>query len=43
MLGAVIAFNRRLQAGVSADELRLLDDVLTRLGGTSAHDKLTND
>jgi len=32
MLGAVIAFNRRLQAGLTADELRLLDDVLTRLG-----------
>jgi MarR family transcriptional regulator for hemolysin len=32
MLGAVIAFNRRLQAGVPTEELRLLDDVLTRLG-----------
>ena len=32
MLGAVIAFNRRLQAGLTAEELRLLDDVLTRIG-----------
>ena len=37
MLGAVIAFNRRLQAGLSAEELRLLDDVLTRLGENVAH------
>ena len=32
LLAAVIRFNRRLQAGVSAEELRLVDDVLTRLG-----------
>ena len=44
MLGAVIAFNRRLQAGLTAEELRLLDDVLTRLGeNVRAHDKLPND
>jgi MarR family transcriptional regulator, transcriptional regulator for hemolysin len=32
MLGAVIAFNRQLQAGLSGDELRTLDKVLARLG-----------
>ena len=32
MLAAVIAFNRRLQAGLTADELRLVDEILTRLG-----------
>jgi MarR family transcriptional regulator for hemolysin len=31
MLGAVIAFNRRLQAGLSSDDLRFLDHVLARL------------
>jgi MarR family transcriptional regulator for hemolysin len=32
MLGAVIAFNRQLQSGLSDDELRTLDQVLARLG-----------
>jgi MarR family transcriptional regulator, transcriptional regulator for hemolysin len=32
MLGAVIAFNRQLQSGLSSDELRTLDEVLARLG-----------
>jgi MarR family transcriptional regulator, transcriptional regulator for hemolysin len=32
MLSAVVAFNRRLQAGLTAEELRVLDDLLTRLG-----------
>lgn len=32
MLGAVIAFNRQLQSGLSSDELRTLDQVLARLG-----------
>ena len=31
MLGAVIAFNKRLQSGLSRDDLRRLDDVLRRL------------
>jgi MarR family transcriptional regulator for hemolysin len=31
MLDAVIAFNRRLQAGLTADDVRRLDEVLTRL------------
>jgi MarR family transcriptional regulator for hemolysin len=31
MLGAVIAFNKRLQAGLSGDDLRFLDHVLARL------------
>jgi MarR family transcriptional regulator for hemolysin len=33
MLSAVIAFNRRLQAGISRDELERLDDLLERLAG----------
>jgi MarR family transcriptional regulator, transcriptional regulator for hemolysin len=32
MLGAVIAFNRQLQDGLSSDDLRFLDHVLARLG-----------
>jgi MarR family transcriptional regulator for hemolysin len=32
MLSAVVAFNRRLQAGLTPEDLRVLDDVLTRLG-----------
>jgi MarR family transcriptional regulator for hemolysin len=31
MLGAVIALNKRLQAGLSSDDLRFLDHVLARL------------
>jgi MarR family transcriptional regulator for hemolysin len=31
MLGAVIAFNARLQAGLSSDDLRFLEHVLARL------------
>jgi MarR family transcriptional regulator for hemolysin len=31
MLGAVIAFNRRLGAGLTADDVRRLDETLTRL------------
>jgi MarR family transcriptional regulator for hemolysin len=31
MLGAVITFNRRLQEGLSSDDLRFLDHVLARL------------
>ena len=33
MLQAVIAFNKRLHAGLSRDELRRLDETLTRLAG----------
>jgi MarR family transcriptional regulator for hemolysin len=33
MLGAVIAFNERLLAGLSRDDVRTLDDLLTRLSG----------
>ena len=36
MLVAVIAFNKRLQAGFSRDELRELDDVLKRLADNVA-------
>ena len=36
MLVAVIAFNKRLQAGFSRDELRQLDDVLKRLADNVA-------
>jgi MarR family transcriptional regulator for hemolysin len=36
MLVAVIAFNRRLQAGFSRDELRQLDDALKRLADNVA-------
>jgi MarR family transcriptional regulator for hemolysin len=32
MLGAVIAFNRQLQAGLSSDDLRYLEHVLAKLG-----------
>jgi MarR family transcriptional regulator for hemolysin len=32
MLGAVIAFNRRLQDGLSSDDVRYLDHLLARLG-----------
>jgi MarR family transcriptional regulator, transcriptional regulator for hemolysin len=32
MLGAVIAFNRRLHDGLSSDDLRYLDHLLARLG-----------
>jgi MarR family transcriptional regulator, transcriptional regulator for hemolysin len=32
MLVAVIAFNKRLHAGLTRDELRQLDEILTRLG-----------
>jgi MarR family transcriptional regulator for hemolysin len=32
MLGAVIAFNRQLQDGLSSDDLRFLDHLLARLG-----------
>jgi MarR family transcriptional regulator for hemolysin len=32
MLGAVIAFNEQLQAGLTGDDLRRLDQVLARLG-----------
>jgi MarR family transcriptional regulator, transcriptional regulator for hemolysin len=31
MLGAVIAFNKRLTAGLTADDLKQLDELLTRL------------
>jgi MarR family transcriptional regulator, transcriptional regulator for hemolysin len=32
MRAAVVAFNRRLQAGIGPDELQQLDDLLDRLG-----------
>jgi MarR family transcriptional regulator for hemolysin len=36
LLDAVIAFNRSLQAGLSRDDLRRLDELLTRLAGNVA-------
>ena len=42
LLGAVIAFNKQLTAGLSRDELRRLDDLLTQLAGNvQAPDALT--
>ncbi len=37
MLAAVIAFNRRLQAGLSREELQQLDGLLGRLAGNVSH------
>ena len=36
LLGAVIAFNQRLSSGLSRDDLRRLDEMLTQLAGNVA-------
>ncbi|MDP9258193.1 MAG: MarR family transcriptional regulator [Actinomycetota bacterium] len=39
LLGAVIAFNQRLSSGLSRDDLRRLDEMLTRLADNVASDR----
>jgi MarR family transcriptional regulator, transcriptional regulator for hemolysin len=42
LLGAVIAFNQRLATGLSRDDLRLLDELLTRVAANvAATDRVT--
>ena len=39
LLGAVIAFNQRLSSGLSRDDLRRLDEMLTQLAGNVAGER----